>query len=66
MPVARKQVGDVHRYRGYEIRVRECQPCLVAEVDSTELSGFFSSVDAVRKAGERYVDDKIEANKRKV
>lgn len=62
MAVARKQVGEMFMYRGYEIRARFLGPDLLCEVDGDPLPGFYTSVAGVHKAGARYVDDKIEAN----
>ena len=56
MPVERPIVGGTATYRGRKICARFMGPDYLAFVDSTELAGFFTDVEAAHQAGMRHVD----------
>lgn len=61
--VNRKQIGDTMEYGGHRIVARHLGPDLLCEVDGVELPNFYENVNAVRIAGEKYIDQIEAVNK---
>jgi hypothetical protein len=62
--VARPIVGTPEKYRGRVLSVRLMGPDYLSYVDEIELSGFFISPGAAASAGQKYVNDEIEAKEK--
>lgn len=61
MAIERKVVGTPSKYRGKTITVRFMGPDFLGYVNDIELSGFFLSAAAAESAGQRYVNEQLDA-----
>lgn len=65
MAFQRRQIGPEESYHGRKLSARFVGPDLTAHVDDIELAGFYTDAEAARAAGRRYVDQEIEAEKKR-
>lgn len=64
MTVMRQTVGVPELYRGSLISVRFMGPDFLCYVGDIEMSGFYVSPAAAVSAGQRYINDEIDAKEK--
>lgn len=65
MNIQRPMIGLPTQYSGRKITVRYMGPDFLGYVDEVELAGFFITPAAAESAAQRYINDEIEAARKK-